>query len=215
IDIEAIGKLVHDRGALFCLDAIQTAGAFPTEVGQVDFLSADSHKWMLGPMAAGIFYVAERHFETLRPSLLGAWNVKSPQFVSQDDIVFEPGARRYEPGVLNASGLMGMKAAIDLLLEVGIDWIGERLLEQKRFLVGELAARGYEVVGPTEGGAASGITTFTHEDRARIPALMRGWQEAGIVASARQDRAGVPHARVAPHFYNTRAELERVVDALI
>jgi cysteine desulfurase/selenocysteine lyase len=215
IDIEAIGRLVQARGALFCLDAIQTAGAFPTTVEHVDFLSADSHKWMLGPMAAGIFYVAERHFDTLRPALLGAWNVKSPQFISQPAIAFEPGARRYEPGVLNATGLLGMKAGIDLLLEVGIDRIAALLLEQKRFLVGELEARGYRIAGPVDGPSASGITTFTHEDGAKIAAQIRHWQSGGIVASARQDRAGVPHARLAPHFYNTRAELERVVAALI
>lgn len=214
IDIDSIGRLAHEKGALFCLDAIQTAGAFPLSVEHVDFLSADSHKWMLGPMAAGIVFVAERHFETLRPTLLGAWNVKSPQFNSQDAIEFEPGARRYEPGVLNATGLLGMKAGIDLLLEAGIDRVAARLLEMKRFLVTEIARRGFTIVGPEAGPSISGITTFTHQDRAKIPAFLRRWQAAGIVASLRQDRAGVPHARVAPHFYNTMAELERVVELL-
>lgn len=215
IDIAAIGRLVRTRGTLFCLDAIQTAGAFPTLVDEVDFLCADSHKWMLGPMAAGIFYVAERHFETLRPALLGAWNVRSPQFIPQDAIVFEPGARRYEPGVLNASGLLGMQASIDLLLSVGIDRVASRLLEHKRRLVAGLVARGFQVVGPVDGPAASGITTVTHENPGTISAQIRRWQAEGIVASARQDRAGVPHARLAPHFYNTPAELDRVIDTLL
>jgi cysteine desulfurase/selenocysteine lyase len=57
IDVDAIGKMLHERGILFCLDAIQTLGAFETRVDHVDFLSADSHKWLLGPMSAGIFYV--------------------------------------------------------------------------------------------------------------------------------------------------------------
>jgi len=55
IDVDAIGRLVRGRGIWFCLDAIQTVGAFDTRVDHVDFLSADSHKWMLGPMTAGIF----------------------------------------------------------------------------------------------------------------------------------------------------------------
>ena len=211
IDVDAIGQLVHDRGALFCLDAIQTVGAFPTSVEHVDFLSADSHKWMLGPMTAGIFYVAEEHFEILRPSLLGAWNVKSPQFIPQDAIDFEPGGRRYEPGVLNASGLHGMKAAIDLLLDVGIDRVGARLLAQKQRLVPGLTSRGYRVIGPEEGPTASGITTFTHEDKRKVAALIQHWQANGVVASARQDRAGVPHVRLSPHFYNTDEEIDRVL----
>src|SRR5215207_7891283 len=75
IDVDAIGRLLRERGVLFSLDAIQTLGAFPLSVEHVDFLSADAHKWMLGPVAAGIVYVKEEHFERCRPTLLGAWNV--------------------------------------------------------------------------------------------------------------------------------------------
>lgn len=77
IDINAIGKLLKERGVLFSLDAIQTLGAFPVSVEYVDFLSADAHKWMLGPLSIGIVYVKKEHFSLLRPTLLGAWNVKS------------------------------------------------------------------------------------------------------------------------------------------
>ena len=57
LDHNAVGKFLRERGILFCLDAIQTLGAFPTTVENVDFLAADSHKWLLGPCGAGIFYV--------------------------------------------------------------------------------------------------------------------------------------------------------------
>lgn len=82
LDVEAIGSLLRSRGILFALDAIQTLGAFPLDVvrANVDLLSADAHKWLLGPMAMGIVYVAEAHFDRVRPTLLGAWNVRSPRF---------------------------------------------------------------------------------------------------------------------------------------
>ena len=108
IDHARIGRELHDRGVLFCLDGIQTVGAFDTSVEHVDFLAADSHKWMLGPDGAGIFYVAREHHERLRPSLLGSWNVRSPQFIAQHEIRFYPGARQYEPGMLNHPGIVGM-----------------------------------------------------------------------------------------------------------
>ncbi len=98
LDYENIGEELHRRGVLFCLDAIQSLGATTLDVLHIDFLAADSHKWMLGPLGAGIFYVKRRHFETLRPTLVGAWNVVSPGFVAQPEIVFENSARRYEPG---------------------------------------------------------------------------------------------------------------------
>lgn len=213
IDVTEIGRRVHARDALFCLDAIQTVGAFPTTVEEVDFLSADAHKWMLGPMTAGLFYVAEAHFDRLRPSLLGAWNVKCPQFICRDEINFEPGGRRYEPGVLNASGLHGMRASIDLLQDgVGIERVAERLLAQKDQLVAGLKSRGYRVVGPESGPTASGITTLTHDDADQVVALGRRWQENGVVFSPRQDRAGRSYLRLSPHFYNTDEEIDRVLN---
>src|SRR5215469_9568868 len=57
IEHDAIGKFLREQGILFCLDAIQTLGAFPTTVEHVDFLAADAHKWLLGPCGAGVFYV--------------------------------------------------------------------------------------------------------------------------------------------------------------
>jgi selenocysteine lyase/cysteine desulfurase len=57
LDHAAVGKFLRERGILFCLDAIQSLGAFPTTVENVDFLAADSHKWLLGPCGAGLLYV--------------------------------------------------------------------------------------------------------------------------------------------------------------
>src|SRR6185369_1640899 len=47
IDLSAIGKYLRERRILFCVDGIQTVGAFPTTVEHVDMLAADAHKWML------------------------------------------------------------------------------------------------------------------------------------------------------------------------
>ena len=70
LDLDAIGQALHQRNILFCVDGIQTLGAFPTTVEHVDFLAADAHKWLLGPCAAGIFYVRKEVQERLKPGLL-------------------------------------------------------------------------------------------------------------------------------------------------
>jgi selenocysteine lyase/cysteine desulfurase len=215
LDVESIGALLHERGILFALDAIQTLGAFPLDVvrAHVDMLSADAHKWMLGPMAMGIVYVAERHFETVRPTLLGAWNVKSPRFLSQDHVEFVPTAQRYEPGVLNASGVYGMKAAIELLLGEGVGKIALRLMELKAVLLGHLQPLGFQVLGPVAGANASGITTVWHPD---VPAskLFSELEARGVSASLRHDREEREFLRFSPHFYNTAEELVRVAEIL-
>ncbi len=214
IDVNAIGKMLRERGVLFCLDAIQTIGAFDTRVHYVDFLSADAHKWMLGPMAAGIVYVREDLQEMLRPSLLGAWNVKSPNFIAQDEVQFEQGGRRYEPGVLNAVGIIGMKAALEMLQEIGIDNISARLLKLKAHLVPKLEALGFSVLPPTLGAYASGITTATRSSGASLEKIFEHLTSNRVVVSLRHNRAGVPHLRFSPHFYNTESEIDRVMELM-
>jgi cysteine desulfurase/selenocysteine lyase len=213
IDVDAIGQLLQARGILFSLDAIQTLGAQPLSVRHVDFLSADAHKWMLGPMAIGIVYVKKRHFELLRPTLLGAWNVRSPNFIPQAEITFPETAQRYEPGVLNVAGIYGMRTALEMLLEFGMEQIATRLAALKAHLVSTLHALDFEILPPIDGPAASSITTFRHP-RADMPRLFAALEEAGVVASLRHDRAGTAYLRFSPHFYNTFDELDRAVAVL-
>lgn len=210
IDVNAIGKMLRDRGILFCLDAIQTLGAFDTRVDYVDFLSADAHKWMLGPMAAGIVYVREEAQDLLRPSLIGAWNVKAPNFIAQDTLEFERGGRRYEPGVLNAVGIFGMKAALEMLLELGIDQISARLLALKSHLVPQLQAQGFTVLPPVDGNYASSITTAMRNEGVALDKIFEHLAKNHAVVSLRHNRAGQAHLRFSPHFYNTEAEIDQV-----
>ncbi|HZJ15326.1 MAG TPA: aminotransferase class V-fold PLP-dependent enzyme [Chthoniobacteraceae bacterium] len=213
IDVDAIGTLLHQRGVLFSLDAIQTVGAFPTHVEHVDFLSADAHKWMLGPCASGIVYVKREHFELLRPTLLGAWNVVSPNFLTQDEIKFVPTAQRYEPGVLNFAGVYGIKAALDLLLATGLEVVAARLLELKAYLLAQIEPLGFQVLGPRDGASATAITTFRH-DRASSPKLFAALEAAHVVSSLRYDREGRDYLRFSPHYYNTEAEIDTAVRVL-
>jgi selenocysteine lyase/cysteine desulfurase len=214
IDIAGIGKLLRERGILFCLDAIQTLGAFPTTVEYVDFLSADAHKWLLGPLAIGVVYMRKELFEICRPTLLGAWNIKAPNFIAENQIEFVEGAQRYEPGVLNLPGVAGMKAAIDFLLEIGIDKIAQRILSIRSRLTAGLTELGFAPLGenntPTH---QSGIITVAHPAR-HISSEHKRLLENGIVCSPRQDRQGNQYLRFSPHFYNTEEEIDRVLEVL-
>ncbi len=213
IDVNAIGKLLRAREVLFSLDAIQTLGAMPVSVEHVDFLSADAHKWLLGPMAIGIVYVKKERFELLRPTLLGAWNVRSPNYIAQDEIVFPDTAMRYEPGVLNVSGIYGMRAAVEMLLGFGMDRVSARILELRRCLVSRLLELGCDLLGPVEGEAATGIVTFSHP-RVGAQQMFDALEKAGVVGSLRFDGAGRQYVRLSPHFYNTEEECERALEAI-
>lgn len=216
LQIDEIGRLLRSRGVLFCLDGIQTIGAFETRVDYVDFLSADSHKWMLGPMAAGIVYVREEMQERLRPSLLGSWNIHSPNFIAQPDITFERGGRRYEPGVLNIVGILGMKAGLELLLEKGIPAISAQLLHLKGQLMDGLEPLGFRFIGPRDGPNASGIST-AYRDPGSGPSVEKIFEHLTaqrISPSLRHDREGRAYLRFSPHFYNTEEEIARTLSAI-
>jgi len=214
IDVDAIGALLHERGVLFSVDAIQTLGAFPFSARSVDFLSADAHKWMLGPMAIGIVYVAKRNFELCRPTLLGSWNVHSPQFLAQETMKFHETAQRYEPGVLNVTGVYGMQASLEMLEATGLETVSTTILDVRDHLHGLLEQMGFEFLSPScEEPLRSGIVTARHPG-ADINSLFSALERERITASLRVARESGEWLRFSPHFYNTRAEMERIAEVL-
>jgi cysteine desulfurase / selenocysteine lyase len=214
LDHAAIGKSLRERGILFCLDGIQTVGAFPTTVEHVDFLAADAHKWLLGPCAAGIFYVHRDLQAKLNPPVYGWHNVRSPNFVAQETIEFKNDARKFEAGTHNLLGLTGLIAAMELLLEIGIENIAAKLARQRAWLVPELLAKNFSVLNPKpEPENTSGITSIFQPGKDLAP-LQRKLAEAGVTTSLRTDRKGQNYIRFSPHFYNTDEELRRAVELL-
>jgi selenocysteine lyase/cysteine desulfurase len=214
IDLEPIGRGLRERQIAFCLDAIQTLGAFPTPVAHADFLAADAHKWLLGPCGAGLLYVRRELQDRLRPPIYGWHNVRCPGFVAQERLVHPPDGRRYEAGTANLLGLVGLQAALELLLDLGIENIARELLRKRAWLVPALQARGYTVLNadaPPE--TASAIVSCWRPDT-DLRALHQRLAAEGVVASLRGDRSGRSYLRLSPHFYNTDAELRRAVELL-
>lgn len=214
VDYLTMGKYLRERGILFCLDGIQTLGAFPTTVEHVDLLAADAHKWLLGPCGAGVMYVRGSVQERINPPIYGWNNVQCPNFLAQEQIVRRTGAPKYEAGTQNLLGIVGLVAAMELILELGVENIARELLRKRAKLVPALQAKGCVVLqadAPPE--AASGIVSF-HRPGADLAALHQKLTDAGVVTSLRGDRTGQQYIRVSPHCYNTDAELERMVEVV-
>ncbi|HXT10593.1 MAG TPA: aminotransferase class V-fold PLP-dependent enzyme [Candidatus Angelobacter sp.] len=212
IDMRKIGKYLRERGILFCVDAIQTIGAFPTNTEYVDFMAGDAHKWMLGPCGAGVMFVRREVQEKLNPPIYGWHNVNNPNFVAQERIEFRNDSRKYEAGTHNLAGLVGLLAGLKLIQEVGVENIGRELLRKRGLLVPALQAKGYTVLSadaPTE--STSGIVTFFKPGQ-DPSATHQKLTQANIIATLRTDRTGQNYIRFSPHFYNTDAELNRALE---
>ncbi len=214
IDYNAIGKLLRERGILFCLDAIQTLGAFPTTVENVDILAADAHKWLLGPCAAGLLYVKQSVQERIKPEIYGWHNVRCPNYVAQEEIVYKSNAFRFEAGTHNLLGIVGLHASLKLVLELGVENIAKELLRKRSLLAPALQKKGYTVLQADAAPAnASGIVSFFRpgED---LAVLHQKLTDANIIASLRGDRTGQKYIRFSPHYYNTDAELNKVLEVV-
>jgi cysteine desulfurase/selenocysteine lyase len=200
-DLEAIGALCRERGVLFCVDGIQSVGAFPIDVvkANIDFLSADSHKWQLGLPGIGIGYVRREILPSIRPSVVGWKSVKNP--LDFDHLHFElrDDAAKLEEGTQSFATILGMGAALALLDEVGIERIAAHITAWLEDAESILALAGLDP-GPAR-GVRKGILTFRPPSGTAEEFVNRA-SKAGVTLSPRRGRV-----RVSPHFYNGEDEL--------
>ena len=216
LDYETIGEELHRRNVLFCLDAIQSLGATTIDVRHIDFLAADSHKWMLGPLGAGIFYVKRRHFETLRPSL--SRGVERPLAGLHRAAGHRLREQRAALRTRRAEylALHGMKASLELILGLGVKQIEARLLDLRSFAEDKLLARGFKVIGfANRRSQKTGITTIALESEEKAAAFAKKLRDNRVDVSLRQTRSGISCIRLSPHFYNTEAEIDEVIKILL
>lgn len=209
-DLDAIGDLCARRNVLFCVDAIQSVGVLPTDVrrSKIAFLAADGHKWMCGSEGAAIFFVAAEHRDKLEVLENGWTNIERKGKFIDCPIDLMPDARRFEAGSLNTSGIYGLRAAIDLLLEIGIADISEETTRLAALLADRLEGIGWRVASPRP--IRSGIIGVIPPSPE--PSLLR-WhrllEENGIVCAPREGML-----RFSPHFYNVESEVDRVIEVL-
>jgi len=209
-DLGTLGRLCRERGVLFCVDAIQSLGCLPLDpvAWGIDFLAADGHKWLLSVEGCGLFYCARRMLDRLRPRIVGWRSVADNRDFDRYQTDLQPGAGRFEEGTPNTPGIFALGAAIDLLLELGIEPIAARVLALTDRLVEGLRARGARVLSPRGPGETSGIVSFTLADEAPARTVAR-LRERRIFTIVR--RGGV---RASPHFYNDEGEIDALLEAL-
>ena len=209
-DLDTIGALCRERGILFFVDAIQGLGAWPLDVRHtpVDFLAADGHKWLLGPEGAGIFYIRRELVDRLHPIGVGWRSVVHALDFSRIDLNLKPHAGRWESGSLNVAGSTALGASLELLLQIGIPIIADRLLELTDYLCQQLERAGLTVFSSRRPGEKSAIVSVLPPAAGAREAVRR-CRAAGIITNERAGRI-----RISPHFYNTLEEIDQLVECL-
>jgi cysteine desulfurase/selenocysteine lyase len=207
LDLPVLGQFCRDRDILFSVDAIQQLGMLPLDVQacQVDFLSADAHKWLLGPEGQAVFYVAPEIRQQLQPSQYGWKQYEDPFNFDRD--VWQPSAsgKRYESGSPNTLGITAADAALGLLLDVGMDQVAERAMRNASLLRGALAESTLINVKTVPLQRQQSAIVNIRPTRGNADQLYRTLLKQGIFCAQRGD--GI---RLSPHFYQ---QSERILQA--
>jgi selenocysteine lyase/cysteine desulfurase len=208
--IGEIGEICHRHGCIFLVDAIQGLGAFPLDVRacHIDAVAADGHKWLLGPEGCGVLYIKRELQDRVEPVEFGWTNVAKYADYASRDMALRPDAGRYECGTLNTIGCFGLRASIELLLEVGVDRIAPAILSLADRIAGGAQRKGYQLLGERTPENSSGIVSFRKEgvSAEEVVRVLRG---RGVAAAP---RAG--WVRTSPHFYISPAEIDQMLEAL-
>jgi cysteine desulfurase/selenocysteine lyase len=209
-DLELLASLARERGVLLSIDAIQGLGVFPVDVQDIpiDFLSAGTAKWLLGPIGFGFLYIRRERMPLLDRTISGWRGVVDWADFFRYDSPFREDALRYEEGSLSPLLMLGATKSVQLLMEFGIANIASRVLDLTRHLIDGLESKGLEVISPhaTE-SERSGIVSFVPQgDPEEVTHRLT---EAGVIVSQRGD-----FIRVSPHFYNTEEEVDRLLNVV-
>lgn len=222
--VEQIGKICRENETLFLLDACQSLGQMPLDVERIgcDFLTATCRKFLRGPRGTGVLFVSDRVLQSDLELLLP--DMRSANWTSPDEYEMAADARRFEYWETSPALLLGSRAAADYALDLGLDWIENRvkmLASLTRRRLAE-AVPGIQVLDVGE--HLCGIVTAYHpswgSDSQRVFNFLTKRKihcRISTLDVARIDfaRKGVPFVlRISPHYFNLESEIEVLVDGI-
>jgi len=215
-----IGRVARAHGIPYLLDACQAPGQMPVDVSELgcDFLSATGRKFMRGPRGTGFLYVKAQMLEHLEPYMLDHYGA---QWTAPDTYEMRSDARRFETWERAPALHLGLGAAADYALQIGLEAIQTRVL----MLADSLRDGLDKIPGVTVqdiGAQKCAIVTFSHEsvDGDSIKSAMSAEQINVSVSKPPSTlldanaRALPDLVRVSPHYYNSEDELETFLSAL-
>ena len=212
IDLAEIGAECRRRGVIFAVDGIQGLGVLPFDLESMnaDFVAAGAGKWLTGPPGVGFTAWRQELLERVDPLLVGTGSVEDRMAYFEPRLEYAATARKFEESALSWLDIAAFGAAVGLLLEVGIDVIEAHVLDLADRLAEGLVERGHKIIEPwpRERAESSGIVSFNRPGSTEVE-LLRDLKAAGVITRTHRDLV-----RLSPHFYNTEAEVDRVLDVL-
>jgi kynureninase len=204
-DLAPIAKIAHDAGALFVVDAYQSAGQVPIDVtaAGADALITGPLKWLLGGPGIAYLWVRRDRIETLRPTTTGWFGALDQFDFDITHFEFKTDARRFEMGTPALPTVHAALGGHEIIEEAGVDAIRERNGALTERLIELAADAGFHVRCAPDAAHRSAIAMIAHDDPGTVVARLA---ENDIIVDWRPG-----YVRVSPHFYNTESEVEDVI----
>jgi len=208
-DLRRLAEIAHARGAYLLVDAYQSAGQTPIDVRAmgVDMLVTGAQKYLLGVPGLAFLYVRRELAEQIRPRVTGWFGQADPFAFDGTTIQYAPGARRFDSGTAPMINGFAARAALNVILRVGVERIEAHLQALGAFGLDYARARGLEVRGPQDARQRGSNLAVAVPDAHALEERMR---EEGFIVSARADVI-----RIAPHFYNSADDVRDAIDCLV
>ena len=219
VPAKEIIEIAHKNGSLVLLDAAQAAAHGEINVSKLDadFLAFSGHK-IFGPSGTGVLYGKSDLLESLNPFLLGGSAVSNSTYEEYD---LMPIPERFEAGLQNFSGILGLGKAIKYIAKIGFKNIVKQELLLNNYLSSELLKiDGLKIIGPIDASKRSGIISFyidglnVHElsvmlDRSADIMLRSGQHCVHSWFNAHNIDGSL---RISLSFYNTMEEAKKFVE---
>jgi cysteine desulfurase / selenocysteine lyase len=203
--VEEVGRIAHENGVLFCVDAAQSAGTISVDVKKIGchFMAFPGFKWLCGPIGIGVFYCSKKASEILDPPEIGG---ESATLSEQHILAYLDMPARLQAGFRNFPGAAGLEASLRYLLRIGLERIRKKNMNVASILREEIAnIPAVKMYGPDDESKRSSIVTFMPQN-ADSSTLVRQLEQNRIILAARDIGGGKKVVRAAPHFFNSEEE---------
>ncbi|MEM1969283.1 MAG: cysteine desulfurase [Sulfolobales archaeon] len=220
--VKSVAKLAHEYGAIVVADGAQYVPHAPTDVRdlEIDFLGFSGHK-MLGPMGIGVLWGKKEILEELEPFKSGGDTIKD---VTLDEVVWHDLPWRFEAGTPNVGGAVGLRAAIEYLMRLGMDSVREHEKELVRYTFkrfNEELGDAVEVYGPKDPEVRGGVISFNVKGLSHHSVGM-ALDMFGIAVRTGKHCAHPLHyrlgltgtVRASYYVYNVKEEVDELVESL-
>jgi cysteine desulfurase family protein len=222
IPVADIGRIAREHGIVFCVDAAQTAGALPIDIGSmdIDLLAFTGHKSLFGPQGTGGLYVRRGLEQFISPLMRGGTGSRSG-YEEQPDFMPD----KFESGTPNTAGYVGLTAGIDFILSQGLNIINDR---EKRltelFLQGIGVVDGVTIYGLKDASRRIAVVSFNIRGIDPAKAALELDERFGIMSRSGLHCAPSAHrtigtfpagtVRFSFSYFNTVEEINQAVDAV-